>query len=163
MVLFNQCLQSKLYFSSNHVRMWDLVQKEGQALKNWCWRRLLRVLWTERRSNLSVLKEINPEYSLEGLILKLKFQYFEHLTWRADSLKKTMMLGDWRQKEKGPEEDEMDGITDSMDMNLSKLWEIRVATGLEKVSFHSNPKERQCQRMFKLCSNFVHNCTYLTC
>ena len=79
--------------------MWELIYKEGWALKNWwfwielcCWKRLLRVPWTARRSNLSILKQINPEYSLEGLVLMLKFQYFSHLMWRADSLENTLML-----------------------------------------------------------------------
>ena len=83
-------------FSSSHVWMWELDHKESWALKNWCfwtvvWR-LLRVPWTERRSNLSILKEISPEYSLEALVLKLKLQYFGHLMWRTDSLEKTLML-----------------------------------------------------------------------
>ena len=82
-------------FSSSHVWMWELDHEEGWALKNWCffelwcWRRFLRVPWTARRSNQSILKEINPEYSLEGLMLK--FQYFDHLMWRADLLEKTLM------------------------------------------------------------------------
>ena len=85
-------------FSSSHVWMWQLDHKEGWAPKNWClWTvmlgRLLRVPWTARRSNQSILKEINPEYSLEGMMLKLKLQYFGHLMRRADSLEKTLMLG----------------------------------------------------------------------
>ena len=80
------------------------------AFELWCWRRLLRVPWTSRRSNQSILKEINPEHSLEGLMLKLKLQYFGHLMGRADSLEKTLMLGkDWGQEEKGKTEDEMVG------------------------------------------------------
>ena len=85
-------------FSSSHVWMWWLDHKEGWGLKNWyfelwCWRRLLRVPWTARRSNQSILKEINPEYSLEGLMLKPKLQYFGHLIQRTKSLEKTLMLG----------------------------------------------------------------------
>ena len=87
----------------------------------WCWRRLLRVPWTARRSNQSILKEISPGYSLEGLMLKLKLQYFGYLMQRTDSFEKTLMLGDWRREEKEKTED---GITDLMDMSLSKLREL---------------------------------------
>ena len=85
-------------FSSGHVWMWELDYKESWVLKNWsfelwCWRRLLRVPWSTGRSNQSMLKEISPEYSLEGLMLKLKLQYFGHLMRRADSFEKTLMLG----------------------------------------------------------------------
>ena len=95
------------------------------TFKLWCWRRLLRVPWTARRSNLSILKEIHLEYSLEGLMLKLKPQHFGPLIWRVGFQKNTLMLGkDWRQEGKRVTKDEMvDGITDSIDMNLSKLWE----------------------------------------
>ena len=90
---------------------WTTKKAEQQitdAFKLWCWRRLLRVPWTVRRSNLSILNEVNPEYFLEGLILKLKLQYFVHLVGRADSLEKILMLGGkWRQNEKEVEEDEM--------------------------------------------------------
>ena len=85
-------------FSSSHVWMWELHYKESwaqriDAFELWCWRRLLRVLWSARKSNQSILKENSPEYSLEGLILKLKLQYFGHLMQRTDSLEKTLMLG----------------------------------------------------------------------
>ena len=98
---------------------------KNYAFKLWCWRRLLRVPWPARRSNQSILKEINPEYSLEGLMLKLKFQYFGHLMQRADSLEKTLMLGKTEGKRRGQQRMRwLDSITDSMDMNLGELQEM---------------------------------------
>ena len=95
------------------------------AFELWCWRRLLRVPWTARRSNQSILKEINTEYLLEGLMLKLKLQYSGHLMWRAGSLEKTLMLGKIEgRRRRGWPRRLLDGITDSMDMSLSKLQEI---------------------------------------
>ena len=105
---------------------WNIKKAEHQrmdAFKLWCWRRLLRVPWTARRANQSILKEINPEYSLEGLMLKLKLQYFGHLMRRVDSLEKILMLGkiEGRKRRRQQRMRWLDGIADTMDMNLSKL------------------------------------------
>ena len=98
--------------------------KKADAFELWCWRRLLRVPWTARRSSQSILKEINPEHSLEGLMLKLKLQYFGPLMQRADSFEKTLMLGGLKVGGEGDDREWSEGISDSMDMCLSKFQEF---------------------------------------
>ena len=108
---------------------WTIKKAERwriDAFELWCWRRLLRVPWTAKESNQSILKEINPEYSLDGLMLKLKLQYFGHLMWRTDLFEKTLMLGniEGRKRRGWQKMRRLDGITNSMDMSFSKLQEV---------------------------------------
>jgi len=132
---FNKGPSSQGYgFSSGHVWMWELDYKESWAWRTdaselWCWRRLLRVPWTARRSNQSILKEISPECSLEGVMLKLKLQYFGYIMQRVDILEKTLMLGGIRgRRRRGWQRMRwLVDITDSMDMSLSELRELVMA------------------------------------
>ena len=137
-------------FSSSHGWMWELDHEEKaehqrtDAFELWCWRRHLRVPCTERRFNQSILKEISPEYSLERLMLKLKLQYFGHLMWRTDSLKKTLILGKIKGRgRKGQQRMRcLDGIIKSLFMRLSKLWKLVMDMESWHAAIHGVAKSR---------------------